>query len=140
MGTWDVGSFDNDAAADFAGELDEAVEGARAELVRAALRAVLTEDGYLEGDSGERAVAAAALVAAYCPGGEPVNPVYGPRRPVPGLGGELPALAAAALERVVAAGSELAELWDESGEGERWRGRIAALRAVLATDPRSGGA
>ncbi|MCC9308784.1 DUF4259 domain-containing protein [Kitasatospora sp. RB6PN24] len=136
MGTWDVGSFDNDAAADFAGELDEAAEGDRAELVRAALRAVLAEDGYLDGESGERAVAAAALVAAYCPGGEPVNPVYGPRRSVPGLGGELPALAAAALGRVVAGGSEVAELWDESGEGERWRGRIAALQAVLAEGAR----
>ncbi|MFD0020611.1 DUF4259 domain-containing protein [Streptomyces sp. NPDC058382] len=36
MATWDVGSFDNDTAADFGGGLDEAAAGEREGIVRSA--------------------------------------------------------------------------------------------------------
>lgn len=36
MGTWDVGPFDNDTAADFCGDLEEAAAGEREGVVRGA--------------------------------------------------------------------------------------------------------
>ncbi|WP_030234613.1 DUF4259 domain-containing protein [Streptomyces sp. NRRL S-350] len=134
MGTWDIGPFDNDTAADFAGGLDEAAPGEREAVVRAALLGAAQAGEYLDGDEGVEAVAAAALVAAQCPGGTAVVSSYGPKEAVPLQAVELRALAAAALDRVVAAGSEVAELWDEAGEGPTWRRGIRALRDVLEPD------
>lgn len=68
MGTWDVGPFDNDTAADFGGDLDEVAEGEREGIVRSALTRVIDTAAYLEAPASEVAVAAAALVAAQCPG------------------------------------------------------------------------
>ena len=64
MGAWDIGPFDNDMAADFAGALDRAPAARRVELVRAALLSsccaaagaqgpLTSPSGYLasEGDS-----------------------------------------------------------------------------------------
>lgn len=131
MGTWDTGPFENDAAADFANDLDDAQEDAREELVRAALtRAVLTRD-YLEGPDGDEAFAAAALVASQCPGGEPVSASYGPDEPLPQLAADLRALAVRALDRVVAEDSELVALWEDSPKGPAWRAGVARVRAVL---------
>jgi hypothetical protein len=136
MGTWDFGPFDNDPAADFAGDLDEAAAEERAGLVVAVLERALASGGYLAGKEGEVAVAAVALVAAQCPGGEPVDPSYGPKRPIPGLDARWVGLALRALDRVLGPDSELVELWDDSGEGERWQDRTARLRRVLeGNDP-----
>ncbi|MFD6987164.1 DUF4259 domain-containing protein, partial [Streptomyces sp. NPDC059956] len=41
MGTWDVGPFDNDTAADFGGDLDEVAAGEREGIVRSALTRVI---------------------------------------------------------------------------------------------------
>ncbi|WP_371495681.1 DUF4259 domain-containing protein [Kitasatospora sp. NBC_00374] len=131
MGTWDIGPFDNDTAADFCGGLDRADAGERAGLVRAALDGALACPGYLDSDEGAPAVAAAALVAAQGPGGEPHRSAYGPGEPLPALPAEFGPLAVRALDRVVADGSELAGLWDDAGHGELWRRDIARLRAVL---------
>ncbi|MFE2914702.1 DUF4259 domain-containing protein [Kitasatospora indigofera] len=60
----------------------------------------------------------------------------GPDKALPRLTTDLRAHAAEALGRVIAADSELAELWDDSGEGPQWRQGIGHLRAVL--DPRPG--
>lgn len=68
MGTWDVGPFDNDTAADFGGDLDEVAAGEREGIVRSALTRVIDTAAYLEAPASEVAVAAAALVAAQCPG------------------------------------------------------------------------
>ncbi|MEV7598335.1 DUF4259 domain-containing protein [Kitasatospora sp. NPDC089797] len=132
MGTWDLGHFDNDTAADFAGGLDDAAPGERAGLLRAALECAARGPEFLDDDEGVEAVAAAALVAAQCPGGTAVTTAYGPGEPIPPLPVELRPLAVAALDRVVAGESELAGLWDEAGSGEAWRRGIAALREVLA--------
>ncbi|WP_138894059.1 DUF4259 domain-containing protein [Streptomyces chryseus] len=72
MGTWDVGPFDNDTAADFGGDLDEVAAGEREGIVRSALTRVIDTAAYLEAPESE--VAVAALVAAQCPGGEPADP------------------------------------------------------------------
>ncbi|WP_053643845.1 DUF4259 domain-containing protein [Streptomyces sp. XY431] len=134
MGTWDIGHFDNDTAADFCGSLDEAAAGEREGLVRRAL-ALAADTGaeeYLDFDEAVEAVASAALVAAQCPGGEPVTTAYGPDQPLPVLPADLRPLAVAALDRVVAEESELAELWDETEDGPAWRRAVQELRAVLA--------
>lgn len=131
MGTWDIGPFHNDTAADFSGRLDRAGLAERPGLLRSALARALAAGGYLEIDEAQEAVAAAALVAAQRPGGEPIDPAYAPRAAIPVLGAEFGVLALRALERVAGPGNELAELWADSGEEDRWRQRLAGLRAVL---------
>lgn len=131
MGTWDIGPFDNDTAADFANDLDDAAAGEREALIRGVLMCTAGNQDYLEGPDAEEAVAAAALVAAPCPGGEPVSPHYGPDEPVPVLPADFRRLAVEALDRVLAAESELLELWGETGDDRRWRGSIDRLREVL---------
>ncbi|MFC9915206.1 DUF4259 domain-containing protein [Streptomyces sp. NPDC059862] len=133
MGTWDVGPFDNDTAADFCGDLDEAAAGEREGIVRGALTRVIDTADYLEAPESDVAVVAAALVAAQCPGGEPADPVYGPKEPLPGLTG-LRDLALRALDRVLTEPSELMELWAES-DGGPWRANIRQLQNVLLPQP-----
>ena len=60
MGTWDSGPFDNDAASDWASDLQDASPENRAAVVRSALT---LEEGYLDVDDGQAAVAAVAVVA-----------------------------------------------------------------------------
>ena len=131
MGTWDVGPFDNDTAADFG----NAPENERENMIRHALtRAVDTTD-YLDSDTAVHAVAAAALVAAQCPGGQPVTTAYGPDHPIPHLAADLRALAVQALDRVETAPSELLELWEETTTPGPWRATIDHLRTPLLPPP-----
>jgi hypothetical protein len=85
-----------------------------------------------------RAVAAAALVAAQCPGGAPIDPGYGPSTPMPEFRDYLRDLAIRALDCVITKPTWLAEAWDESPSGPEWRRTISDLRAVL--DPPQQGA
>ncbi|WP_329498071.1 DUF4259 domain-containing protein [Kitasatospora herbaricolor] len=135
MGTWDIGPFDNDTAADFAYTLDEAAPEERENLVRATLvRAIRTQE-YLESPEGAEVVAAVALIAAQCPGGEPVTTSYGPDEALPTFAADLRMLAIDALDRVLAEESELADLWDEAVDGPKWRQSIRRLRAVFDPEP-----
>lgn len=131
MGTWDIGPFGNDMAADFACILDESAESDREAIVRKALIVTIDTQGHLDSFEGTEAVAAAALVAAQCPGGEPVSSSYGPKEPVPTFSAGLRAFAVGALDRVLGVESELAELWDEIGD-DRWRQSIIRLREIVA--------
>ncbi|MCX5612568.1 DUF4259 domain-containing protein [Streptomyces sp. NBC_00047] len=133
MGTWDVGPFDNDTAADFGGDLDEVAAGEREGIVRSALTRVIDTAAYLEAPASEVAVAAAALVAARCPGGEPADPIYGPEESLPDLTG-LRDLALQALDRIMTEPSELMDLWAES-DGGPWRANIRRLQNVLLPQP-----
>jgi hypothetical protein len=64
MGAWGSGPFDNDDAADFAGDLAELTEAASVVVVLGdALLAVTGGEGYIEAPEMGRAVAAAAIVA-----------------------------------------------------------------------------
>ncbi|MFF2660668.1 DUF4259 domain-containing protein [Kitasatospora sp. NPDC058032] len=137
MGTWDIGHFDNDTAADFSGTLDETPLAEREAVVRRVLTlaADTGAEDYLDCDEAVEAVAAAALVASQCPGGEPVTTSYGPDEPLPVFPTDLRPLAAEALDRVLAEESELAELWDETEEGPAWRRTVKDLRAVLRPEP-----
>ncbi|WP_328725100.1 DUF4259 domain-containing protein [Streptomyces sp. NBC_00259] len=131
MGTWDVGPFDNDTAADFSYTLDEAAEGERESIIRAALVRTVDTHGCLNHDVSVEAIAAAALVAAQCPGGEPITTAYGPDLPIPELPADLRELAIHALDRVVTEPSELMELWGESDKGGPWRATISQLLNAL---------
>lgn len=131
MGTWDIGPFDNDTAADFGGDLDEAASEERESMIRGVLgRAADTVD-YLDTSGGERAVAAAALVVAQHPDGEPVSAICGPSEPLPVLPADLRTLAVDALDQVVSELSELAELWAGAANGSKWRQDITRLRNIL---------
>ncbi|MFB7606216.1 DUF4259 domain-containing protein [Streptomyces gardneri] len=132
MGTWDIGPFDSDTAADFSYRVDEAPAEKRAEVLREAFREVTStgDDEFLDSYFAVKAVASAALVAAQCPGGDPVTTAYGPKQPLPELPVALRPLAVAALDRVLGPESELLELWEES-DGEEWKAGIRKLRAVL---------
>ncbi|MFJ2022708.1 DUF4259 domain-containing protein [Streptomyces sp. NPDC087897] len=130
MGTWDIGHFDNDTAADFGGRVDDADAGKKADVLREVLAAV-AGTGSEDYADGEEAVAAAALVAAQCPGGEPVTTAYGPKEPLPPLPADLRPLAVRALDRLTAPNAEPLDLWEEAGEDQAWLAGIAALRAVL---------
>lgn len=132
MGTWDIGPFDNDTAADFSYRVDEAPTEKKADVLLAAFREVTgTGDDYLDSDVAVEAIASAALVAAQCPDGDPVTTAYGPKKPLPALPAELRPAAAEALDRVLTEPSELLELWEES-DGEEWKAGVRRLRAVLA--------
>ncbi|WP_327721789.1 DUF4259 domain-containing protein [Streptomyces sp. NBC_00490] len=132
MGTWDIGPFDNDTAADFGGDLDEAAPEEREALIRRVLQRAADSADFLDTSDGERAVAAAALVVAQHPDGELTCSNYGPSEPLPELPADLRTLAVDALDQVVSEWSELAELWHDAENGPKWRHDIARLRDVLA--------
>lgn len=129
MSTWDTGPFGNDTAADFCGDLDDAAAGERADMIRGVLLRAVESAEYLDAAEGEEAVAAAALVAAQCPGGDPPDLVCGPEWPLPDLGG-VRGLAAEAVDRVLSEESELREFWDGS-HGGPWRAGAERIREVL---------
>jgi hypothetical protein len=133
LGTWDAGPFDNDSAADFANDLDDTPDHERVDLIRAVLTAAVENDTYLDLDEGAAAVAAAALVAYRLPGGEQFAPNnYGPEAPVPVLPADLVPLAIRAVDRVLAANSELASLWSEDMQAQRpWHTSMQQLKSVL---------
>ncbi|WP_319976506.1 DUF4259 domain-containing protein [Lentzea sokolovensis] len=133
MGTWDIGHFDNDTAADFSGSLDEAPEAERENIIRTTLTRTIEADEYLDSDEACEALASAALIAAQCPGGTPITTAYGPDEPLPVFSPDLRPLAVRALDRVLAADSELPELWDDTEHGPQWRQSVADLKAVLLT-------
>ncbi|MGA5550821.1 DUF4259 domain-containing protein [Streptomyces pseudogriseolus] len=129
MGTWGTGPFDNDAAADFAGALDAAGPERRVAMVRDVLVRTTEAGGRL--DDADEAVAAAALVAAQCPGGEPVDTAYGPEQPMPAFPDDLRKPADEALARTATDPCGPAPDWVDAEDAEQWQAVLARLRAVL---------
>ncbi|WP_257139411.1 DUF4259 domain-containing protein [Streptomyces sp. or20] len=68
MGTWDIGPFDNDTAADFADELDEAAREEREAMIRGVLKRAVGPADFLGIYDGERAVGAAGRARSHDPG------------------------------------------------------------------------
>lgn len=131
MGAWGTGSFDNDDAADWAYELEEAADFIP---VRQALAATMDTDGYLEIPEGARALAAAAVVATTFDGNLQDIP-EGIREwiedhPDTGTRGDA-RLALDALDRVTSEESELWSLWGDAPNGADWRKGIDQLRHRL---------
>ncbi|GIF71407.1 DUF4259 domain-containing protein [Asanoa siamensis] len=136
MGTWDVGPFDNDAAADWCADLDDAPLERRADLIRDALdTAADPDEDYLDADLAAEAVAAAAVVAAQLPGATPLDSPYAPKSAQPGaltLPADLTDLAVRALDQVLGDDSEWRSLWEESADVATAAATVRALRDELA--------
>jgi hypothetical protein len=131
MGAWGTGPFENDDAADWAYELEEAAD---LSPVRQALSATLDTDGYLEVPEGACAVAAAAVVAATFDGdvrGFPEQVVEWIVDHPDAAGREDARLAVDALERVTSEESELRQLPVEGGGGAAWVRAMETLRVRL---------
>ncbi|MER5891927.1 DUF4259 domain-containing protein [Streptomyces sp. NPDC001876] len=116
MGTWDIGPFDNDTAAEFGGDLDDAALAEREARICRALKRAAGPADHLGTSDGERAVAATALVVAQHPDGDPVCSNYGPSEPLPELPADLRTLAVDAPDHVV---SELSDLPNSGHSCER---------------------
>lgn len=135
MGAWGTGIFDNDTALDWAGDLADA-EDALA-LIDDMLERV-AGDGidYLEAPDAEEALAAAQVVAML-QGNPGSTGAYDdevaewvdehPLRVSP----ELAHKAHAAVLRILAPRSELAELWEESDEAAEWKACVQDLQARI---------
>ncbi len=131
MGTWDVDSFGNDDAADWAYGLEGCDD---LSLIEGAIAAALdAEDDYLEAPVATEAIAAIETLARLQGRGgersaytETVDAwVARVRLPVP------PALATRAVEaldRILAPRSELRELWSESEQLGAWTANVEDLR------------
>ena len=124
MGTWDVGPFDNDTAANWCGGLHDADPAQRVELIRAALAAVADHgDDDLDSDVVVEAIAAAAIVASQLPGGTPITSPYAPDFLLAGgavdVPDDVPSLALRALDRITADNSEWRQLWEEDPDSSR---------------------
>ncbi|KPI08273.1 Protein of unknown function DUF4259 [Actinobacteria bacterium OK006] len=130
MGTWDTGPFDNDTAADFANALDDAKFEEREALIRGVLTRTVDAVGWLT--EGEEAVAAAALIAAQCPGGDTIDTPYGPERPMPAFPNDLRTLADEALARVISEEAGPASNWVDPAGWKQWRANLTRLHTVLA--------
>jgi hypothetical protein len=131
MGAWATGPFDNDAAADWVGDLEAAIPNTFASTFRPVTAIEL--DLYLEEPEASEAIAAAEVVAAMR--GFPGDAVRG--RPevlawaeqhLEWASTDLVNEAVSAVERVRAA-SELRDLWAESEDFQAW---VAGLDDLLS--------
>lgn len=135
MGTWDVGTFDNDVAADWAYELEGQSD---TNFLSATLARVLdTGPEYLDSDIASEGLAAAEVVAR-------LRGNWGPRTAYsetvdnwveshPGQPStQLVEQAISVIDRIMTPPSELLELWSETDEIARWRDAVAGLRQRLA--------
>lgn len=139
MGAWSTEAYGCDEACDWAyglGKVDDL------SLVETAVAAVVDHPlGNLPARLAIHALAAAEVVArlrghdgyrnAYT---EPVDEWVARTRLVPPRA--LVQRALAALERSLAEGSELCELWDETPDGRPWHDGVLALKARLLAEPR----
>jgi hypothetical protein len=136
VGTWDTGPFDNDSAADWCGDLDDADPADRLAMIRRALSDAADEVGYLDDRQGVRAVAAAAVVVSQRPGAESLTSPYAPDFLLEGDSVPIPddvaVLAVRALDRVAGEESEWRELWEDTGEAEDALSVVRDLRTALA--------
>lgn len=141
MGTWGTGQFDNDSAADWAGEFEDVEAAARPAMVREALEAAVTAHDYLDADDGMIAIAASAVIAGARPDGPTIDSNYGPTAAaLAGLtvDSDLQLLASRAIARVFAEDSEWRELWEEAGELDAARSALTPVLAALR-EPGGGG-
>jgi len=130
MGTWDVGPFDNDDAADWAYVLQDSNDLSVLEA------AFSVEPGYLESPDGSLIVAAAEALTALRggPSGSmtPETESWVDAHRALDTSPLVP-LALQALDRVLGQESELRELWEENDEEfPNWEASVQDLRARLA--------
>jgi hypothetical protein len=133
MGTWGIGSFENDDAADFMIDL---LDSGDLSLVREVLDNVLTSTEYVEAPDATLAIVAAEIVAAAR--GRPTPAATQEEgladwlaRIRPTIDADLAAQARDALTRILADNSELRELWEETDDLHDWQAVVAELRGHL---------
>jgi hypothetical protein len=130
MGAWDIGSFENDDAADWLPELEES-EGVS--ILEDAFARIIDTGGYLEVPDCSIAIAAAEVVAALRK--RPSDELPDSVGAFVARAGSLPSpeLVASASKAVarIAAGSELQELWADSDQSGEWLALMSALQARL---------
>ena len=132
MGTWDVGIWDNDDAADWISELSES---RGLDLPHRSFNPTEVNGYYLEASEGARVLCAAdILLAALNRGGSSV-PEAVSKWIDANAGLDFQSLVPEALtrvRRVTAEHSELRELWEENEElFSTWLARVEALAASL---------
>jgi hypothetical protein len=134
MGVWSHEPFGNDTANDWAYGLEDVQD---LSLIEAAFDAVNNNDGeYLDASVAEEAVAAAETLAHLLGRGAQMDS-YTEKvqrwaksvsaRPNPALKNK----ARQALQRVLADGSELRELWEETEEYPEWQKSITRLQVAI---------
>ncbi len=130
MGAWGAGNFDNDTAWDWAHALEEAHD---LSLVEEAIGRVLEAGGYLDAPDAEEAIAAAEVIARLQgnPGdyAEKVDEWVSENKFA--VSAELAKKSHTALERILGADSELAELWGESESFDEWKAAVTDLKARI---------
>lgn len=135
MSRWGCGPFDNDTAADFAGDLDDAPESERIGMIYDALAAVGSRDSYVDAGRAEPALAAAALVARNLPGGEELQSRnYGPANRIPPIPENLIPLAVEVVDCLLNGENDVKVDLRVSGKADEWFAVTRRLRAVLAGD------
>ena len=133
MGTWGIGSFENDDAADFMIDL---LDSGDLSLIREVLDNVLTSTEYVEAPDATLAIVAAEIVAAAR--GRPTLAAQQEEgladwlaRVRPAIDVDLVRQARDALARILADNSELRELWEETDEATAWRAVVDELVTQL---------
>jgi uncharacterized protein DUF4259 len=135
MSRWGCGPFDNDTAADFAGDLDDAPESERIGMIYGALAAVGSCDSYVDGFRAQVALAAAAFVARNLPGGEQFQSRnYGPTNRIPPIPEDLIPLAVEVVDCLLNGENDVKVDLRVSGKADEWFTATRRLRAVLAGD------
>ena len=133
MGTWGVGAFENDGAADWVWEVEAAPSVATLMKAIDAVQDVVRAGDYLESSFCEPANAAAEFLAALRnrdPSALPpsAGDVY---LRLSGRPTEDELNRARAVVERIAKDSELAELFAESGSEDDWRAAMQGLRSRL---------
>lgn len=131
MGAWAEDTFGNDTACDWIGSF---LDNPGLNAVRSSIQAVLeTEDDYLDSDEACDCLAACEVIARL-QGKWGVRNSYSENldqwielNPT-NIPDDLKSAADSAIERILGANSELAELWDEGGRNETWHNSIDDLR------------
>ena len=139
MSRWDWGPFDNDTAADFADDLDDAPESERIGMIYDALAAVSSCHGYVDGFRAQVALAAAALVARNLTGGEEFqSQIYGPAKRIPAIPENLIPLAVEVVDCLLNGENDVKVDLSKSGKADKWFAATRRLRAVLVGDSPDG--
>lgn len=133
MGAWGTGSFENDAAIEWARTLEESDGFAAVE--RALDDVVSAGSTYLDSDVGGVGIAAAAIVVHSLGKGSPDDTApeveswieSNELKPPPALVEK----AIRVVERVAGKKSELSELWGDSEDVDAWKASIKALVTAL---------
>ena len=132
MGSWGVDTFENDTACDWTFELAIVKDLSLVSAVFAQVEE--TGEGALDSSLACEALAACEVIARLKGNWGTQNPltetidrwVESHKTLTPG---DLVDDATRVIQRVLSPPSELAELWEESSQGEEWRNSVQQLKA-----------